>query len=114
MKVGDLVRRKNAPVYEQEMIVLQEVAPGYFEIAPKLDGRGGRYVREEDVEVLAESYNMQRPKPPEPERFSPEVEELLADLPTAREIRERLGWKPLSDEERAAQLDSNLDDIMGG
>ncbi len=31
-----------------------------------------------------------------------------------RAQRERLGWRPLGEEERAAQLESNLDDILGG
>lgn len=29
-------------------------------------------------------------------------------------VRERLGWRLLSEEERVMQLESNLDDIMGG
>jgi hypothetical protein len=31
-----------------------------------------------------------------------------------RAQRERLGWRPLSEEERAAQVESNIDDILGG
>lgn len=31
-----------------------------------------------------------------------------------RAQRERLGWRPLTEEERAEQLESNLDDILGG
>jgi hypothetical protein len=48
-----------------------------------------------------------------------DIQERLANyipdkLESALEQRERLGWRPLSEEQRAAQLEANLDYFLDG
>jgi hypothetical protein len=41
------------------------------------------------------------------------VENEIEQQESAQNHRDRLGWKPLDDDQRADQLNANLDDILG-